>query len=634
MRAIRRALIVTSLLLLALWLLDSGARAIAQQAINELFIGGADTSAAPSIDLFVYAVDGQGNKVDLTGQVFTVEQDGTPVGSVELAGTHTGGTLTLFIIDVPEGVASLIPTIQESISMYGGNPYMVQGEDYVAIYRVDELAATELLGPDTFHNSVQNAFASPLTPSTGSTALVDSVMNILNNLKAIRPEGKMPVHVVLISDGTDVVSTQFDPDDVPRRAAELDLPIHTIWLDNQSLSSDRKQLGQQYLAQIAAGTRGETTNLETADQLTSLWDKISAFREQTILRYTVDELTSGDHRIVVSLADNPAISAETTLNVAPGAPRITLDIPEDSRQLTLSSVDQSVTLSLATLITWPDDTEGELSEAVLMVNGVFAQDIDVTKMEGFEVTLDALVYGANRFQVVALDDQGRRIATPDVVITISEGETVLPDAVQPSGAFDRILDRLVTYGKYIGGCLLIIIVILIFIALFKFVGLSRMPGRIRLPNFLRRVPFLRRYVRQVDSVGRVGYRASRTKREVSRYTPDVGGVDRRKKDSARPSPFLEVLETASQVPRRIDLEALEVRLGRSANQADIVFSNDNTVSRIHATIVQEGGDRRIFDEQSTSGTFINEQRVSEHGLQLTDGDEIRLGAVRLRFRQP
>ena len=74
--------------------------------------------------------------------------------------------------------------------------------------------------------------------------------------------------------------------------------------------------------------------------------------------------------------------------------------------------------------------------------------------------------------------------------------------------------------------------------------------------------------------------------------------------------------------------------GRSPKQADLSFDDDITMSRIHATIVQEGSDYRIFDEGSTSGTFVNEQRVPDYGIQLIDRDEIRMGAVILRFRQP
>jgi hypothetical protein len=634
MRNSRLALTVFLFLLLSVLFMGGGASVLAQQTVNELFITGSDTSAAPSVDLFVYAIDSRGNNVDLTGQRFAVNQDGVPVTEWELAGSHTGGTLTVFVIDIPGGVSALIPAVQESISRYASSVYMMEENDYVAIYRVGELGATELLAPDSFHNSVLNVFASPPAPSTGATALVDSVMNILNNIEAIRPSENMPVHIVLISDGTDTVSTQNEPEDLPRRAAELGVPIHTVWLDNQSLSADRKRVGQQYLSQVAAGTRGETTNLGTADQLTTLWDKITSFRNQTILRYSVDEMSSGAHTVEVSLADNPSITDKTTVTLAPGAPQIALDIPQDSREMTLDSVEQPIQLSFSTIVTWPEEGERSLSTAFLQVNGILAQDIDVNQIENFDAAVSSLVYGENRFQVVAIDDQGHRIATPEVVMTILQGETIIPEAVAPSSPTDRILDRFLGYGKYVGGCLLLIIAIVILILVIKFVGRSKLPTSFRLPHFFRRVPFLRGFVRQVDNVQGLGYRASSTKGQVSRYAPDVQGFDQQGKGKARPTAFLEVLQTSGQNPGRIDLDIVEIRLGRSSKQADVAFSSDGTVSRIHSTIVQEGGGHRIFDEQSTSGTFVNEQRVPEHGLQLTDGDEIRLGAVRLRYRQP
>jgi len=79
---------------------------------------------------------------------------------------------------------------------------------------------------------------------------------------------------------------------------------------------------------------------------------------------------------------------------------------------------------------------------------------------------------------------------------------------------------------------------------------------------------------------------------------------------------------------------VQVRIGRSPSQAEIAFENDITVSRLHATLLLEGNHYRIFDEQSTSGTWVNEQQVPEYGIQLMDGDEVHLGAVHLRFRQP
>ena len=78
----------------------------------------------------------------------------------------------------------------------------------------------------------------------------------------------------------------------------------------------------------------------------------------------------------------------------------------------------------------------------------------------------------------------------------------------------------------------------------------------------------------------------------------------------------------------------QTRLGRSPQQSDIAFENDVTVSRLHATITWDGEIYHIYDEQSTSGTWVNDQQVVNYGLQLLDGDEIYLGKVALRFHIP
>ncbi|MGI8470372.1 MAG: DUF5715 family protein [Pyrinomonadaceae bacterium] len=80
------------------------------------------------------------------------------------------------------------------------------------------------------------------------------------------------------------------------------------------------------------------------------------------------------------------------------------------------------------------------------------------------------------------------------------------------------------------------------------------------------------------------------------------------------------VETVSET-REINL-ANEVSFGR-ANLASIVL-DDATLSRLHATVWREGDAIWIQDENSSNGTFVNNQRLSDERL-LKDGDEILLG---------
>ena len=96
---------------------------------------------------------------------------------------------------------------------------------------------------------------------------------------------------------------------------------------------------------------------------------------------------------------------------------------------------------------------------------------------------------------------------------------------------------------------------------------------------------------------------------------------------------LEVIDAQTLMPEELNLGDTEVRIGRSPQQSHIAFRDDITVSRYHAVLRLEGNRYRIYDAGSTSGTYVNGRQVPEYGLQLVDGDEIQLGAVRMRYRQ-
>jgi pSer/pThr/pTyr-binding forkhead associated (FHA) protein len=76
-----------------------------------------------------------------------------------------------------------------------------------------------------------------------------------------------------------------------------------------------------------------------------------------------------------------------------------------------------------------------------------------------------------------------------------------------------------------------------------------------------------------------------------------------------------------------------IRIGRSPSMCDIAFRDDLTVSRQHAVLMLEGNHYRLFDENSTSGSWVNGRQVPEYGVELADGDEIHLGAVHMMYRQ-
>ncbi|MEN3000331.1 MAG: FHA domain-containing protein [Armatimonadota bacterium] len=77
---------------------------------------------------------------------------------------------------------------------------------------------------------------------------------------------------------------------------------------------------------------------------------------------------------------------------------------------------------------------------------------------------------------------------------------------------------------------------------------------------------------------------------------------------------------------RVVVPPAGLRVGREAGN-DLIIP-DPTVSRRHARIVQEGGMPVLYDEGSTNGTFVNEQRIARQPLK--PGDLVRFGNVRFR----
>jgi pSer/pThr/pTyr-binding forkhead associated (FHA) protein len=69
------------------------------------------------------------------------------------------------------------------------------------------------------------------------------------------------------------------------------------------------------------------------------------------------------------------------------------------------------------------------------------------------------------------------------------------------------------------------------------------------------------------------------------------------------------------------------RLGRGLSAE--IHLDDASVSRRHARIVERGGRAVLLDDRSMNGTWVNGSRVE--AAILSDGDEIALGRVVLRF---
>jgi hypothetical protein len=77
----------------------------------------------------------------------------------------------------------------------------------------------------------------------------------------------------------------------------------------------------------------------------------------------------------------------------------------------------------------------------------------------------------------------------------------------------------------------------------------------------------------------------------------------------------------------IDLIEERVTVGRALD--NMIRLEDGTVSHHHAMFVQEGGDIKLRDLNSTNGSRVNGMRIVE--TKLHNGDQVRIGSVEMRF---
>ncbi len=402
---------------------------------KKLFITGSATNSLPGIALQAYGVDENGGSIPLSPAALQAHHNGLPA-AVDAVTAQEVGTLTIFLVDVPPGVADQIPAIQNAILQYASPENMKEQVDYIAIYKVGETGAIELLSPDPFHNSVRNLFADPLQPETGVTALNDSSIDLLNQVESLKPQADMVTSLVIISDGTDATSTS-KVEDVSALAANLSIPLHTLWLDNADLSDASKLLGQNILHEWAMDSGGFSFELNDMTGLAAVWDRIAEFRNQSRVTYITDLLTAGEANAELALAEDGDVGDKTAVFIPSTAPILAITLPAEERTLTLPSVEKPTSLHFNSTLSWVDGETRAIEAAHLVVNGV-SQPIATDSVSSFNADVENLFFGQNRVHIAILDELGTSATSPEIMLTVNEGDKAIPESMQTSGGAGAI----------------------------------------------------------------------------------------------------------------------------------------------------------------------------------------------------
>ena len=89
-----------------------------------------------------------------------------------------------------------------------------------------------------------------------------------------------------------------------------------------------------------------------------------------------------------------------------------------------------------------------------------------------------------------------------------------------------------------------------------------------------------------------------------------------------------VVIAGAELGQSVELDRDEIQIGRG-DQCALVINSD-LVSRHHATVLRVDSRHVLRDENSTNGTFVNDQRVSG-SVGLSDGDQIKIGRTVIKY---
>lgn len=131
--------------------------------------------------------------------------------------------------------------------------------------------------------------------------------------------------------------------------------------------------------------------------------------------------------------------------------------------------------------------------------------------------------------------------------------------------------------------------------------------------------------------GLLSRHTTRLKAARGEATPRAADDDRTRHPRPHPPRLgVLILHQDKEADRVFELRQDRMTIGRSG-ESDMVL-DDSAVSRVHAIVLHDAaGDYRICDQDSTNGTYVNNQRIGEHVLK--DGDEIEIGLLVMVFHQ-
>lgn len=616
---------VVSAVLLFLFLIGVPSAVLAQEG-PRLDITSVDTSAFPTIQLNLIAAGENSRRIrDLSG--LRLSEGTTAIADFEVDDVPIGVEM-IFVIDANStiddrdqaGGLTRSEKVRDSIVRYADR-FMDEAQlDRVSVIVPGQNGGRVLLDRAVFRNEVINEINFYVPEAIGDTPLNEMLGLALEVASQSNDQGRFQA-IFLFTDGAQL-DEQLDFEALTGRAQTLNVPIFSAILGR---SADPDEVAN--VSRLADPTRGDFVHMPEPDQTDGLYALIQENGLQHQLTYQSTVSAAGSQTITVA-SGGARDSVDIDLSIAPPLVELPIDTSQTIRRVVSNAGDpltsaEPTVQRLAAAISFPDGQPRSITELTLVVNGVGQTPLrnpeigpdglidlrwDISSLDSGTYELVVLTEDElglqGQSEPVQLDIEVERAGAPAGGEGAAESE---PAAGQQTGA-DEEEEPAASDG------INIVVVGIALLALFVAVGAV----------ILAVVLVRRRRPGEMAASTPAPAASSDVQHDATQVIlPAFAAAD-------AGLAYLEPLENAPDHQGNIPISTSNVAIGRDPKLSQIVFT-DKSVSRLHARVMQSGGQYMLYDEGSASGTYINFEQVSLTPQPLKDNDEVHIGRVHLRF---
>ncbi|MBL8056584.1 MAG: FHA domain-containing protein [Anaerolineales bacterium] len=586
----------------------------APSAAGSAVFSAVDVSNFPEIHAYLVVQDEAGQHLaGLAPEAFALSENSAAVGGVAVLEAELG-VQVVFVLDATTAFKtrdangnSRLDYIRQALTDFLKTDF--REVDDLSLLASEELQIAHVSAAAPVSDAL-NRYAPQFTGAADPWALLNSGLNFAAD---VPPRPGMRRVLVFLSNGLPATSALAD---AVARAQAAQVQIHTVFVGPDGALDTA---GAQALRQLAAQTGGRDLFLQGPAALAPIFETLRQQRQQYRLTYRSRLNETGQHTLTarVQVAGGGSLTVPPTVFQLRVEPPV-VSLPNLPASVSLAEV--GLEYPLPVQVTFPDGHARRLQTTELLVDG---QPVDTRPEEnsaavtwplaGYTVSL------TRTLQIRVIDELGLAAESRPAEVWVE----ALP-ALELTTAADVAADQVPGLTVWL----------LALAGVIVFAGVAG--GGV--------LYWRRRTAARPPAVVGAGLPAPIFDPKVTLPLAPVTAGRRRplpqlhfSRRNARPRQmgraYLEIVEAGGgEAPREgIELGA-RLCIGRDPQLAEAVFP-DRSVSRLHARIEEvRPGSFQIYDEGSTSGTWVNFNQVAGGGCPLQSGDLINLGRVQLRFK--